>query len=267
MTTKIDAIKANFETATAALMSQLGNTLTIFSTDIVAEVKAGQQRPIAARGDDEQLSLDNALFDSAPVAAVPHHAEFEPLLDVGHRFLLAANGLFVEIRRPWVHIIQPIAQLAEAGPRVPYGSMEPKLEFAFGRLSAAAPHFKRFADAAAEALPNEHAAWLVWNDTTKELEYRAVNVTSATPNSIAIDRPALADHESLAIDLHSHGADKAYFSLDDDADDAGEVKIAGVIGGIGTDTPSVAFRLCALGKVLTLRVPVEAFFPATEKAA
>ncbi|KVM05510.1 PRTRC system protein A [Burkholderia ubonensis] len=267
MSSKIEEIKATFEATTTDTLRALGDALKTFSEAVADEVKAGQSRPIAAKADDANISLDEALFDSAPVAAVPRHAEFAPLLDVGHRFLLAAEGLFVEIRRPWLHLIQSIAQIEGAGPRPPYGSLDAKIEFAFGRISAAEQHLRRFASDAAKVAPNEHAAWIVWNDTSKELVYREVEVTSSTPTKITINRPALADDESLAFDLHSHGAGLASFSPTDDADDAGEVKIAGVIGGVGTATPSVAFRLCALGKMITLRVPVQAFFPSTEKAA
>ncbi|WP_051657052.1 PRTRC system protein A [Burkholderia cenocepacia] len=267
MSTKIEEIKATFEAATTDTLRSLGDALKIFSEAVAAEVQAGRSRPIAAAGSDANISLDEALFDSAPVATVPRHAEFAPLLDVGHRFLLAAEGLFVEIRRPWLHLIQPIVPIEGACPRPPYGSIDAKIEFAFGRISAAEPHLRRFATDAAGAAPNEHAAWIVWNETSKELVYREVEVTSSTPTAITINRPPLADDESLAFDLHSHGAGPAGFSATDDADDAGEVKIAGVIGGVGTANPSVAFRLCALGKMITLRVPVQAFFPSTEKAA
>ncbi|KUZ37267.1 hypothetical protein WS52_15220 [Burkholderia territorii] len=263
----METIKAEFETTTGAVLEQLGKALSTFTRAVADEVTAGQHRAIAARADDEKIALDNALFDSAPVAAVPRHAEFAPLLDVGHRFLLAAEGLFVEIRRPWLHLIQQVAPIEGTCPRPPYGSIDAKIEFAFGRISSAEPHLRRFATDAAGAAPNEHAAWIVWNETSKELVYREVEVTSSTPTAITINRPALADDESLAFDLHSHGAGPAGFSSTDDADDAGEVKIAGVIGGVGTANPSVAFRLCALGKMITLRVPVQAFFPSTEKAA
>lgn len=264
---KIETIKAEFETTTSAVLEQLGKALSTFTRAVADEVTAGQHRAIAARADDENIALDNALFDSAPVATVPRHAEFAPLLDVGHRFLLAAEGLFVEIRRPWLHLVQQVAALDNSGPRAPYGSIEPKIEFGFGRLGAAAPHFRQFAVEAAAAMPNEHAACVIWNRRTNELTYRPVEVISSSPTEITINRPTLADDESLAIDLHSHGAGPAHFSAQDDLDDAGEVKIAGVIGGIGTDTPSVAFRLCALGKTITLRVPVEAFFAKQEAAA
>ncbi|PRH49742.1 PRTRC system protein A [Burkholderia multivorans] len=264
---KIESIRATFEAATADTLRALGEALTQFSAQVTEEVKASQARPIAAKAEDASISLDEALFDSAPVATVPRHAEFAPLLDVGHRFLLAAEGLFIEIRRPWLHLIQPLAQVDGAYSRPPYGSLDAKIEFAFGRISAAEQHLRRFAADAAQVAPNEHAAWIIWNETRRELVYREVEVTNSTPTKITINRPALADDESLVFDLHSHGTGPAGFSQTDDADDAGEVKIAGVIGGVGTAAPSVAFRLCALGKTITLRVPVQAFFPSTENAA
>ncbi|WP_230945221.1 PRTRC system protein A [Burkholderia cepacia] len=260
MSNNIETIQAEFEKSSTEALRQFGDILSKFGQAVAAEVRSGQARPIAASADDENIALDNALFDSAPVAAVPRHAEFAPLMDVGHRFLLAAEGLFVEVRRPWLHLIQQISTL-DAGPRPPYGSITPKIEFAFGRLGAAEPHFRRFAAEANSAAPNEHAAWVVWNSTENKLEYKPVEIKSATPGSLDVVRPALADHESLVIDLHSHGVSPAFFSDTDDADDAGEVKVSGVIGGLAAGAEkSVVFRLCALGRTIKLAVPVRAFF-------
>ncbi|WP_406868143.1 Mov34/MPN/PAD-1 family protein [Paraburkholderia fungorum] len=82
-----------------------------------------------------------------------------------------------------------------------------------------------------------------------------------------LDQPALKPHESLAIDVHSHGDGAAYFSAQDDADDIGEVKISGVLGGLGTGgTPSVAFRLCVLGMFVPLKVPADVVCKVPEPA-
>ncbi|KUZ70931.1 jamm isopeptidase [Burkholderia ubonensis] len=264
----METIQAEFEKSSTEALRQFGDILSKFGAAVAAEVRSGQARPIAASSDNENISLDNALFDSAPVAAVPRHAEFAPLMDVGHRFLLAAEGLFVEIRRPWLHLIQQVSAIDSAGPRPPYGSITPKIEFAFGRLGAAEPHFRRFAVEANAAAPNEHAAWIVWDSAASELVYKPVEIKSATPGSLDIVRPSLADHECLAIDLHSHGTASAFFSETDDDDDAGEVKIAGVIGGLAAGAEkSVVFRLCALGRTIKLAVPVRAFFAADEVPA
>ncbi|MBR8316032.1 PRTRC system protein A [Burkholderia dolosa] len=268
MSNKIEVIKATFEATTTDTLRTLGDALKIFSEAVANEVKAGQSRPIAANTDDANIALDEALFDSAPIATVPRHAEFTPLLDVGHRFLLAAEGLFVEIRRPWLHLIQPVAPMEGAGPRPPYGSLTPKIEFAFGRLGAAEQHFRRFGADARAAAPNEHAAWIIWDSEKRELAYRNLEIDHATPSNITFKRPPLADNESLVVDLHSHGTTNAFFSDVDDRDDAGEVKLSAVVGTLAAGaTPSVAFRLCALGKTIRLKVPVSAFFAAAETAA
>ena len=170
------------------------------------------------------------------------------------------------MRRPWLHVIQQLATVA-VGPRPPYGSVEPKIEFAFGRLSAALEHLQAFATEARAALPNEHAAWIVWNAQALRLEYLPLKTTNASPGSIQFERPTLPEWMSLAIDLHSHGAGEAFFSPTDDADDAGEVKISAVFGGLADGgTPSAVFRLCVLGLNIPLRVPAAAIFQTAEAA-
>jgi PRTRC genetic system protein A len=153
------------------------------------------------------------------------------------------------------------------GPIPPYGTVEEKVEFAFGRLGSALQELQAFAAEARAALPNEYAAWIIWDAQKQKLQYRPLPATSATPGSITFDRPALAEHESLAIDLHSHGDSAAFFSATDDADDAGEVKIAGVFGGLGAGSePDVAFRLCVLGMFIPLKVPAAAIFKQPQEA-
>jgi PRTRC genetic system protein A len=254
----MDKLLAAFQTASQEGLQSIAAALNEFSKGVADELARAKPRAIAADESDEGLPLDVALFDSAPTVAVPKHAKFRPLADVGHRFLMTAQGVFIEVRRPWLHVIQQLTKLSDAGPRPPYGDIEPKIELAFGRLSAAVPLLQAFAEEARAALPNEHAAWIVWDQQKKQLAYKALHVSSSTPGSITFDRPALEPHESLAIDVHSHGDSPAFFSAQDDADDAGEVKISGVLGGIGADgTPSVAFRLCVLGMFVPLKVPAD----------
>lgn len=65
-------------------------------------------------------------------------------------------------------------------------------------------------------------------------------------------RPVLGDDEHLVVDLHSHGHLSAFFSTEDDRDDRGEFKIAGVLGNCDRGQCSTAFRLCANGLFLPL---------------
>ena len=263
----MEQLLAEFQEATKAGLQGIASALERFSAGVADEIRNAQPRAIAADPADEKLPLDIALFDSAPIVAVPKHATFAPLQDVGHRFLATAEGIFVEVRRPWLHVIQLLTKLPEKAPRPPYGYIMPKIELTFGRLGVAIPFIQAFAEEAREAAPNEHAAWIIWNEKEQALEYRPLKITNASPGAISYERPELQPHESLAIDLHSHGCGEAFFSGTDDADDAGEVKISGVIGGLAAGvTPSVAFRLCVLGLTIPLKVPVDAIFKASEIA-
>lgn len=246
-----------FNVAAKQGIDQLSGALIQFAEQAAEKIASTLGNPIAAAIDDEAYPLDAALWKSAPTVAVPKHAKFAQLQEPGHRFLVTADGLYVEILRPWLHLIRGIAPLGEPAMRPPYGAVASKIELAFGRLSAAFPMVRQFIDAARTAAPAEHAAWVVWNDTTRALEYRELGITSASAGAVSYDRPTLEPHASLALDLHSHGCGEAFFSGTDDRDDAGEVKISCVVGNL-TDgmEPTIQFRLCALGMTLPLNVPV-----------
>lgn len=93
----------------------------------------------------------------------------------------------------------------------------------------------------------QFGAWLVWDDLKQVLVYRPLKSLFATPDDLKTELPTLAEHESLAIDLHSHGHSSAFFSPKDNTDDQGEVKVSGVYGSIGTEAPDSVFRICTGG--------------------
>lgn len=210
----------------------------------------------------EKLQLDTALLAAAPVAVAPVHCEFFPLQEAGHRFVLAVDGVYLEVRRPWLHFIHRIAE-QKAGVKVPYGAVQPKVELAFGQLGTALEQMREFAVHAMEAAPVEAAASLIWNHVSKAWSIKFPTVIGeATASSIQYEQVALAEDgsESIAIDMHSHGHGPAFFSATDDADDAGAVKISSVFGSLDQAMPSVAFRICVLGIYITIPVPAEKIF-------
>lgn len=194
-----------------------------------------------------------------PTLPVPKFGELPAMDGNGHRFMVADDGLWIEVKRPWLHLIWPLAQQTNVA--IPYGSLRRKAQFAFGKLPA--DLIRTFAADAAAALPNEAAAWLVWNEAGGHLDYQLLPPVSAGSGHIHFERPALAPHQSLAVDLHSHGSGAAFFSSQDNQDDAGEVKISGVIGSLspeGDQLPSVEFRICALGLTIPVSVDPAALF-------
>lgn len=185
---------------------------------------------------------DAFLQAQTPVLMVPRFSDLAPLDKTGHRFLAAADGLWIELRRPWLYVRAPIAPSSVA---MPYGKLAPSIAYEFD-VDALENVLRRFTADARASLPNECAAWGVWSELAHGIEYRLLDERIATPASVEYDRPPLADGMHLAIDLHSHGRLPAYFSTTDDADDAGEVKISVVIGSLH-EQRDIAIRLCVLG--------------------
>lgn len=197
---------------------------------------------------------DRIIQETAPIVAVPNFGELAPLEQAGHRFLAARDRVLLEVRRPWLHLVWPLTVQDSFAAPLPFGEVDSGITLAFGKIGREL--LARFLEASRAAYPAEHAAWLVWDAREQRLKYRELEIVKASAGQVVVKRPALEDHESLAVDLHSHADLAAFFSATDDADDAGEVKISGVVGTLGSDAqPTWAFRLCALGVYLPLPGP------------
>ncbi|MDN0082347.1 PRTRC system protein A [Crenobacter sp. SG2305] len=195
--------------------------------------------------------LDAALQASAPVLMVP---KFEPMTwleESGHRFLLSANGLWLEVRRSWLHLVWPLAE--QSAVAMPYGELKKRCQIAGGTLPS--DLIRRFV-AEAQASPElETAAWILWDACSQAYRYQDLEVIDVSEDHIEYHRPALSDAEELALDLHSHGRGDAYFSPKDDKDDRGEVKVSLVVGRCHTATPTLMARICAVGLFLNVPIP------------
>jgi PRTRC genetic system protein A len=144
---------------------------------------------------------------------------------------------------------------APAAAPLPYGTLERNVWMVFGKLSDHIKLIRQFIADARAAMPNECAGVLVWSETDEMLSYHRCESITADPGSVKYQLPPLKPGEYVAVDLHSHGSLRAFFSGTDDADDAGSVKIAGVIGKLDAETPSAEFRLCVHGLMISAPVP------------
>lgn len=195
---------------------------------------------------------DLIIQQHAPTVMAPTVGELAPLGRAGHRYVAARDGLYLQVQRPWLALTQLVAPIVAL--RLPYGEVKPQIRVEFGKMPREL--LVRFMEEARKLSPFEHAAWIVWDDQAKALEYMELDVQEMTHGSVRFNRPRLPDHKSLAIDLHSHGELGAFFSTTDDEDDAGEVKIAGVVGNLrAAAAPEWRFRLCALGLMKDLPSP------------
>ena len=184
--------------------------------------------------------MDRYLATDCPVITMPHErGAFEPLKTPGHRLIVAAGGLYKEIRRAWVHAIVLLASA-----RTPFGALQQSLSMPF-----VVPEelLFTFLEQARAAAPNETAAWIVWHELGKTLRLVPMEYDRVSPVHLTVRRPVLAAGEHMVVDLHSHHHMPAVFSSTDNLDDiaSNEVKMAGVVGTI--DQPTWNFRMCLEG--------------------
>lgn len=191
---------------------------------------------------------DQVLQSLTPTVMVPRFGAVEPLTQSGHRFLMAGNGLWLEVIRPW---LQARVQLQRpTSVAMPYGMVEPMLDLRLPGLPL--DLLRQVSDQARRCSPVEAAAWIVWSESSGRFALRELPVLHASAGHVHFERPALAPDEHLVLDLHSHGCGRAYFSSQDNRDDRGEIKISGVIGDCHQEQLSTEFRLCLLGQFIPL---------------
>lgn len=224
-----------------------------------------------------EAQKDALLYDHTPVECVPRHGAFRALTVQGHRYLVAADGLWLEARYPWLHLIWPLANIDEPGDcrpamrsplgwtvnhTTPFGVLARKVEIAFGKVPIR--HIRSFAARGMISCPKERGAWMSWEHGLEGTEPRLVWSEPAdsegTPGSLTYPRPEHTATLSPCIDLHTHGTAPAFFSATDDADDAHDVKIAIVLGNLDQPIPTIAARLCCLGVFIPVNVSAEQVF-------
>ena len=196
-----------------------------------------------------------AVLDAVPCYPVPPAGQ-SPAIDAlraaraGHGFAVGKDGVMLILRRPWLEfdafVTKPLACHA------PYGSAgNPEGCLRCGLvpgelLEQALEHF-------VAALPNEAAAFILWNERTREFSIDFPIIDEATPSRLVYRTPPPGPDCYVIADLHSHGAGAAFFSATDDEDDAHATKVAIVVGRLTQpEGPTWQARLCAGGMFLDL---------------
>jgi len=195
---------------------------------------------------------DAALQKTCPTIAAPKFGTLSDM-DNGQRVIVAANGVFVQVKLDWLDCILRIAEI-EPVPPLPYGTVQERIHFAFGVIPVRL--LNEFVEAGRARLPNEVAGGLIYSGRTGGLRLQVYDALQTSPDGIDYRMPSLQADESIAIDLHTHGRSPAFWSPTDNRDDSG-VKVAGVFGHLHHARPSAAFRLAVNGYYQALRHPWE----------
>lgn len=187
--------------------------------------------------------IDQVFQQSFPSIMVPKLEAVAPMKLTGERLLIAANGVFLEIDRPWIRIVRRIATYSEKT-SIPYGEMLDVTEL---RCPPVPPELvAQFYAMTRQALPNEVGAWIIWDKVTGLFRLVPLMPISHSPEHLHYERPQLRAGEFVVVDCHSHGRAQAFFSPEDNDDDQYDVKFALVLGHCHRH-PSTAMRLCAKG--------------------
>lgn len=196
-----------------------------------------------------------ALLAVVPCYPVPSSGR-SPALDAlrasraGHGLAIGTDGVMLILRRPWLALDVPITEPIPA--HLPYGSIgASRAELRCGRIPRR--HLDHIIDKFRAALPNEAAAFVLWNEATREFAVEFPVVDEATPSRLVYRSPILERGWHMVCDIHSHGSGPAFFSATDDSDDAHATKISLVFGQLNQiDGPTRASQLCAGGMFLPL---------------
>ena len=185
---------------------------------------------------------DQALLAACPVIAAPRFGAL-PDMGNGQRIIVARNGWFGQTRLDWLDSIVALGH-GSSPMRLPYGEVAEHLRFSFGVLPIRL--IEAFVVASRESLPNEAAGVLIYSRRTGHLRLAMCEPEQTSPVHIRYRRPAMADDETVAVDLHTHGRAPAFWSGEDDREDQG-IKVAGVFGLLDRPRPSARFRLVING--------------------
>jgi len=192
------------------------------------------------------INKDRIIAKHMPTIMMPAYEPLEKIEINRIRFIMGKDGLYLETRPPWGVLVKQVWK----SPRLlPYGSVTEQDTFIDALLSAKdiirdiiIPEAAAFAREG-----KEWAGFITWQE--KGYEYTKAKIT-ANSAMVEYEMPPL-NNRSLAIDIHSHGVLRPFFSLTDDNDDKGGIKVAVVLGNYnrnnGMDIFESVIRYCVEG--------------------
>ena len=189
------------------------------------------------------MTMDETIQSMFPTLAMPREGNIAPAIKNGTRYIVARDGLWREVTLPWVTVVHKIGHSDYS---LPYGAVEESVSVKCGPIPA---HIRsKFVQDAKAAMPNELAAAVIWNSKDQSWRYELRENINATVGHVDYREVHLREDEFLVLDLHSHGTFEAFFSNEDDRDDAGSMKFSGVIGNLNSGNMTSVLRLNMLGK-------------------
>jgi PRTRC genetic system protein A len=189
---------------------------------------------------------DQVVFSETPTLMQPRFGEKLPEPQAHkHRFVCGQDGLYIEAQNQVIGIRQCIAQSLV---RLPYGKIEQTgIHLRHGQIPSwiLADVIRK----AANAVPNEWAGLIVWNEIQGQYQLFEPDVLTATSARISYST-FMPEGLIPVMDLHSHGNGRAFFSATDDQSDLSGFYVAVVMGKCASDHPEFVIRMVVNGHFL-----------------
>jgi PRTRC genetic system protein A len=169
---------------------------------------------------------DLILQNHLPTVMAPKYEEIVPCETGKTRLVMGHDGLYIETCQIWGCLVR---KLWHSERQLPYGVVEEVDTFRDIVNSIwpimheeVIPHAARYA-----ANKTEWAGQIIY--TSEGLKYLPLDFTSSGLNA-RYELPRLPEGEHFVVDIHSHHEMPPSFSVTDDQDDSGGVKIRMVLG-------------------------------------
>jgi len=176
-----------------------------------------------------------------PVVPVYLGATLDPLPEptqdslFHHRFLVASNGIWRQVRTPWLEATYPVCTNDEV--QLPFQELTKNVSILFDQATLFGL-VAEFAKLAMENLDHE-----IHQDLFMDHQGNISKGPLDHGGKAYIEYRRSSPKGALFLDLHSHGRIPSYFSKTDDRDDANDLKIAAVVGNF-PDQPIFHIRTC-----------------------
>lgn len=194
-----------------------------------------------------QHPLDIVQQQLVPTVMVPQKTSLDVLTTCGHRFLAACDGLWIEVRTPWLYLRTRLAHQDKFP--MPYGAVEQVIVLDFKEFPS--EHILVFEQEMRNSKNLEIGAWITWSKS-KGFHYYRLNVDHKKNSNWRYEALVLPEGESLVFELLSCGTRKPVFETTDKAANSG-ITFMGAFGLNSQNKIERKFELW-LGQ---LRIPIE----------
>lgn len=193
---------------------------------------------------------DAAIASQSPVLIAPRFGSLPELEPGKHRYLVDRTGLFLEAK---THALSACIKLSESIHPLPFGLCKEYISLKGGLISNTI--MKAVIKKAVAVSPLEYACLILYHPKDDTYSVHEPKIFNHGTGFIQYDNTR-HDPLCVALDIHTHGVNDAFFSQQDDRDDLSGIHISTVLGECNKGKCAQAVsRLCIHGRFFTLPEP------------